>query len=135
MMTQTDWLDRIKWDQNGLIPAIAQEVGSNQILMVAWMNRESLERTVACGQAVYWSRSRNKLWHKGEESGHFQKVHQIRLDCDDDVLLLQVEQVGGMACHTGRHSCFFNELQSNDGAMGWVEVEPVLKNPDDIYKK
>lgn len=135
MMTQTDWLDRIKWDQNGLIPAIAQEVGSNQILMVAWMNRESLTRTVACGQAVYWSRSRNKLWHKGEESGHFQKVHQIRLDCDDDVLLLQVEQVGGMACHTGRHSCFFNELQSNDGAMGWVEVEPVLKNPDDIYKK
>jgi phosphoribosyl-AMP cyclohydrolase len=135
MMTQTDWLDRIKWDQNGLIPAIAQEVGSNQILMVAWMNRESLKRTVECGQAVYWSRSRNKLWHKGEESGHFQKVHQIRLDCDDDVLLLQVEQVGGMACHTGRHSCFFHELQSNDGAMGWVEVEPVLKNPDDIYKK
>ena len=135
MMTQTDWLDRIKWDQNGLIPAIAQEQGSNQILMVAWMNRESLMRTVACGQAVYWSRSRNKLWHKGEESGHFQKVHQIRLDCDDDVLLLQVEQVGGMACHTGRHSCFFHELQSNDGAMGWVEVEPVLKNPDDIYKK
>ena len=135
MMTQTDWLDRIKWDQNGLIPAIAQEQGSNQILMVAWMNRESLTRTVACGQAVYWSRSRNKLWHKGEESGHFQKVHQIRLDCDDDVLLLQVEQVGGMACHTGRHSCFFHQLQSNDGAMGWVEVEPVLKNPDDIYKK
>jgi phosphoribosyl-AMP cyclohydrolase len=135
MMTQTDWLDRIKWDQNGLIPAIAQEQGSNQILMVAWMNRESLTRTVACGQAVYWSRSRNKLWHKGEESGHFQKVHKIRLDCDDDVLLLQVEQVGGMACHTGRHSCFFHELQSNDGAMGWVEVEPVLKNPDDIYKK
>ncbi len=135
MMTQTDWLDRIKWDQNGLIPAIAQEVGSNRILMVAWMNRESLKRTVECGQAVYWSRSRNKLWHKGEESGHFQKVHQIRLDCDDDVLLLQVEQVGGMACHTGRHSCFFHELQSNDGAMGWVEVEPVLKNPDDIYKK
>ena len=135
MMTQTDWLDRIKWDQNGLIPAIAQEVGSNQILMVAWMNRESLTRTVACGQAVYWSRSRTKLWHKGEESGHFQTVHQIRLDCDDDVLLLQVEQVGGMACHTGRYSCFFHELQSNDGAMGWVEVEPVLKNPDDIYKK
>jgi len=135
MMTQPDWLDRIQWDQNGLIPAIAQELGSNQILMVAWMNRESLTRTVACGQAVYWSRSRNKLWHKGEESGHFQKVHQIRLDCDDDVLLLQVEQVGGMACHTGRHSCFFHELQSNDGAMGWVEVEPVLKNPDDIYKK
>jgi phosphoribosyl-AMP cyclohydrolase len=135
MMAQTDWLDRIKWDQNGLIPAIAQELGSNQILMVAWMNRESLTRTVACGQAVYWSRSRNKLWHKGEESGHFQKVHHIRLDCDDDVLLLQVEQVGGMACHTGRHSCFFHELQSNDVAMGWVEVEPVLKDPDDIYKK
>jgi phosphoribosyl-AMP cyclohydrolase len=135
MMTQTDWLDRIKWDQNGLIPTIAQEVGSNQILMVAWMNRESLMRTVACGQAVYWSRSRNKLWHKGEESGHFQKVHQIRLDCDDDVLLLQVEQIGGMACHTGRHSCFFHALQSDNGAMSWVEVEAVLKDPDDIYKK
>jgi phosphoribosyl-AMP cyclohydrolase len=135
MMTQTDWLDRIKWDQNGLIPAIAQEVGSNQILMVAWMNRESLTRTVACGQAVYWSRSRSKLWHKGEESGHFQKVHQIRLDCDDDVLLLQVEQIGGMACHTGRHSCFFHALQSDNGAMSWVEVEAVLKDPDDIYKK
>jgi phosphoribosyl-AMP cyclohydrolase len=135
MMTQTDWLDRIKWDQNGLIPTIAQEVGSNQILMVAWMNRESLTRTVACGQAVYWSRSRNKLWHKGEESGHFQKVHQIRLDCDDDVLLLQVEQIGGMACHTGRHSCFFQALQSDNGAMSWVEVEAVLKDPDDIYKK
>lgn len=107
MSTPTDWLDRIQWDQNGLVPTIAQEVGSNQILMVAWMNRESLARTVASGQAVYWSRSRNKLWHKGEESGHFQKVHQIRLDCDDDVLLLQVEQVGGVACHTGRHSCFF----------------------------
>jgi phosphoribosyl-AMP cyclohydrolase len=135
MMTQTDWLDRVQWDQNGLIPAIAQELGSNQILMVAWMNRESLTRTVACGQAVYWSRSRNKLWHKGEESGHFQKVHQIRLDCDDDVLLLQVEQVGGMACHTGRHSCFFHALQDDNGAMSWVEVEPVLKDPDDIYKK
>ncbi len=135
MMTQTDWLDRIKWDQHGLIPAIAQEVGSNQILMVAWMNRESLTHTVATGQAVYWSRSRNKLWHKGEESGHSEKIHQIRLDCDEDVLLLQVEQVGGMACHTGRHSCFFHELKSNDGAMGWVEVEPVLKDPDDIYKK
>jgi phosphoribosyl-AMP cyclohydrolase len=99
------------------------------------MNRESLARTVTSGQAVYWSRSRNKLWHKGEESGHFQKVHQIRLDCDDDVLLLQVEQIGGLACHTGRHSCFFNELQVNDGVISWAEVEPVLKNPDDIYKK
>lgn len=99
MSDQTDWLDRIKWDQNGLIPAIAQEVGSNQILMVAWMNRESLTRTVACGQAVYWSRSRNKLWHKGEESGHFQQVHSLRLDCDEDVLLLQVEQVGGGLSH------------------------------------
>ena len=135
MSTPTDWLDRIKWDHNGLVPTIAQEVGSNQILMVAWMNRESLARTVASGQAVYWSRSRNKLWHKGEESGHFQKVHQIRLDCDDDVLLLQVEQVGGVACHTGRHSCFFNELHNEQGAIGWVAVEPVLKNPDDIYKK
>ena len=135
MIKQTGWLDRIKWDHNGLVPTIAQEIGSNQILMVAWMNRESLALTVECGQAVYWSRSRSKLWHKGEESGHFQKVHQIRLDCDDDVLLLQVEQVGGMACHTGRHHCFFHELQNNDGAIGWVDVEPVLKDPDDIYKK
>jgi phosphoribosyl-AMP cyclohydrolase len=135
MIKQTEWLDRIKWDHNGLVPTIAQEIGSNQILMVAWMNRESLARTVECGQAVYWSRSRSKLWHKGEESGHFQKVHQIRLDCDDDVLLLQVEQVGGMACHTGRYHCFFHELQNNDGAIGWVDVEPVLKDPDDIYKK
>ncbi|MFM7657962.1 MAG: phosphoribosyl-AMP cyclohydrolase [Burkholderiaceae bacterium] len=135
MSQNADWQDRIRWDANGLVPTIAQEVGSNQILMVAWMNRESLARTVASGQAVYWSRSRNTLWHKGEESGHFQKVHQIRLDCDDDVLLLQVEQVGGLACHTGRHSCFFNELQVNDGAISWAEVEPVLKNPDDIYKK
>jgi phosphoribosyl-AMP cyclohydrolase len=135
MITPTDWLDRIQWDQNGLVPTIAQEVGSNQILMVAWMNRESLQRTVASGQAVYWSRSRKKLWHKGEESGHFQKVHQIRLDCDDDVLLLQVEQVGGVACHTGRHSCFFHELRNEQGAIEWVAVEPVLKDPDDIYKK
>ncbi len=135
MIKQIDWLDRIKWDHNGLVPTIAQEIGSNRVLMVAWMNRESLARTVECGQAVYWSRSRSKLWHKGEESGHFQRVHQIRLDCDDDVLLLQVEQVGGMACHTGRHTCFFNELQNKDGDIGWVEVEPVLKDPDDIYKK
>jgi phosphoribosyl-AMP cyclohydrolase len=135
MSEQSDWLEKIKWDHNGLVPTITQEVGSKQILMVAWMNRESLARTVASGQAVYWSRSRNKLWHKGEESGHFQKVHQIRLDCDDDVLLLQVEQIGGLACHTGRHSCFFNELQVNDGVISWAEVEPVLKNPDDIYKK
>ncbi len=135
MSANTAWLDRIRWDQNGLVPVIAQEVGSHDVLMVAWMNRDALARTVELGQAVYWSRSRKKLWHKGEESGHFQKVHEIRLDCDDDVLLLQVEQVGGIACHTGRHACFYSRFENRDGQPGWVEVDPVLKDPDQLYKK
>jgi phosphoribosyl-AMP cyclohydrolase len=135
MSASAAWLDRIRWDHNGLVPVIAQEVGSHDVLMVAWMNRDALARTVELGQAVYWSRSRKKLWHKGEESGHFQKVHDIRLDCDDDVLLLKVEQVGGVACHTGRHACFYNQLQYRDGEPGWIEVDPVLKDPDQLYKK
>lgn len=127
-----DWLEQVKWDADGLVPAIAQEQGSNEVLMVAWMNREALAATAARGQAVYWSRSRQRLWHKGEESGHFQQVHEIRLDCDADVLLLKVTQQGQppIACHTGRHHCFFQKLQ--DGR--WQTVEPVLKDPERIYK-
>jgi phosphoribosyl-AMP cyclohydrolase len=127
-----DWLDAVKWDAQGLVPAIAQERDSGDVLMVAWMNREALAATVARGQAVYWSRSRGRLWHKGEESGHVQVVHGIRLDCDADVVLLSVEQRGhepGIACHTGRHSCFFRVLR--DGR--WEAVDPVLKDPASIY--
>lgn len=127
------WLDEVRWDANGLVPAIAQEVGSNDVLMVAWMNREALAQTAQTGEAVYWSRSRSRLWHKGEESGHVQKVHELRLDCDNDVVLLRVEQLGhtpGIACHTGRHSCFFQIYR--DGA--WHTVEPVLKDPQRIYR-
>jgi phosphoribosyl-AMP cyclohydrolase len=134
MMVKSKWLNRIKWDENGLVPVITQEVGSNDVLMFAWMNREALARTAELGQAVYWSRSRKKLWHKGEESGHFQQVHEIRIDCDEDVVLLKVEQVGGLACHTGRHSCFFNKFVGGS-EPDWAEAEPVLKDPDDIYKK
>ena len=131
-----DWLDEVKWDAQGLLPVIAQEVGSNDVLMFAFMNREALERTAACGQAVYWSRSRQRLWHKGEESGHFQQVHEMRLDCDNDVLLLKVTQLGheptqpSIACHTGRHSCFFRRYENG----AWHSVEPVLVNPEKIYK-
>ncbi len=127
------WLDAVKWDRDGLVPVIAQEVGSNDVLMFAFMNREALATTVKTQRAVYWSRSRNKLWHKGEESGHVQQVHDIRLDCDNDVVLLKVSQLGhepGIACHTGRHSCFFQTLK--DGQ--WKTVEPVLKDPQSIYK-
>ena len=124
------WLDDIKWDNDGLVPAIAQETGTGKILMMAWMNRESLELTVNEGRAIYWSRSRNKLWRKGEESGHVQTLKDIRLDCDNDVVLLEVEQLGGIACHTGRHNCFYKQLQNDQ----WVEVEQVIKNPDEIYK-
>ncbi|MBX3622160.1 MAG: phosphoribosyl-AMP cyclohydrolase [Rhizobacter sp.] len=127
------FLDDIKWDANGLVPVIAQEVGSNDVLMFAFMNREAVSETVRRGEAVYWSRSRERLWHKGEESGHIQKVHELRLDCDNDVLLLKVTQAGhdpGIACHTGRHSCFFQKL--DDGV--WKPVEPVLKDPESIYK-
>ena len=130
------WLDEVKWDANGLVPAIAQEVGTNDVLMVAYMNREALERTAALGEAVYWSRSRARLWRKGEESGNVQKVKELRLDCDNDVVLLKVEQTGAapgeptIACHTGRHSCFFQLYR--DGA--WRAVEPVLKDPERIYR-
>ena len=128
-MTDT-WLNKVNWSEDGLVPAIAQEANSGQVLMVAWMNREALKHTMESGEAVYWSRSRKKLWHKGEESGHIQKVREIRLDCDEDVILLQVEQIGGIACHTGRHHCFFQRLENGE----WKSVEPVLKNPAEIYK-
>ena len=128
-----NWLDDIKWDANGLVPAIAQEVGSNDVLMFAFMNREALAQTAERGEAVYFSRSRQRLWHKGEESGHIQKVHELRLDCDNDVVLLKVTQQGhepGIACHTGRHSCFFSKYENGQ----WTAVEPVLKDPENIYK-
>jgi phosphoribosyl-AMP cyclohydrolase len=124
------WLDQVKWAQDGLVPVVAQEAVSGRVLTVAWMNREALETTARTGEAHYWSRSRRRLWHKGEESGHVQKVQSIRLDCDEDVILLEVVQVGGIACHTGRHSCFFQKL--DDGK--WATVEPVLKDPREIYK-
>jgi phosphoribosyl-AMP cyclohydrolase len=123
------WLDQVAWNNDGLVPVIAQEHASGKILMFAWMNREALQLTRETGHAVYYSRSRNKLWHKGEESGHTQIVHDIRLDCDNDVVLLTVEQQGGIACHTGRHNCFFQQLQNDD----WVTVEPVIKDPKAIY--
>jgi phosphoribosyl-AMP cyclohydrolase len=126
-----NFLDAVAWDDKGLAPAIAQDAKTGKVLMVAWMNREALLATSEKLEAVYWSRSRQKLWHKGEQSGHVQRVNEIRLDCDNDVIMLQVEQVGGIACHTGRHSCFFQKLQGND----WVAVEPVLKDPEDIYGK
>jgi len=125
------WLDQIKWQADGLVPAIAQDAVTGRVLMVAWMNREALRLTVEKNEAVYWSRSRSKLWHKGEESGHLQKVLEIRVDCDADVILLQIEQQGGIACHTGRQSCFFTRLI--DGQ--WQAVDPVLKSPDQIYNK
>ncbi|MEW6133576.1 MAG: phosphoribosyl-AMP cyclohydrolase [Pseudomonadota bacterium] len=127
----SSWLDEIRWDEKGLVPAIAQDAKTGRILMVAWMNRESLALTAEKGEAVYWSRSRSKLWHKGEESGHVQKVREIRLDCDGDVIVLQVEQQGGIACHTGRESCFYRVLKNG----AWEAVDPVLKNPSEIYRK
>ena len=123
------WLDAIKWDVNGLVPVIAQAHDSGHVLMFAWMNREALQLTHDTKKAVYWSRSRNKLWRKGEESGHTQIVHEIRLDCDEDVVLLKVEQMGDIACHTGRHSCFFQKLENNQ----WMTDQPVIKNPSEIY--
>ncbi|GMV46590.1 MAG: phosphoribosyl-AMP cyclohydrolase [Pseudomonadota bacterium] len=131
-----DWLDRVKWDRDGLVPAIAQERDSRDVLMLAWMNREALAATAECGRAVYWSRSRRRLWVKGEESGHVQQVHAIRLDCDADVVLLEVTQHGrtpdapSVACHTGRHSCFFRQLEGGQ----WRVVEPVLLDPERLYK-
>lgn len=123
------WLDKVNWSADGLVPVVAQEVGSNKILTLAWMNREALKLTAEEGEAVYWSRSRKKLWRKGEESGHVQRVREILLDCDEDAVVIRVEQAGGIACHTGRHSCFFRRL--DDGR--WIETEPVLKDPKDIY--
>lgn len=125
----TSWLDEIRWTEEGLVPAIAQDYRTGRILMMAWMNPESLQLTVAEGRAVYWSRSRKKLWRKGEESGHVQKLHELRLDCDADVLVLQVEQLGGMACHTGRESCFYRVYEQGQ----WKTVDPVLKDPNTIY--
>lgn len=124
-----DWLDEVGFDANGLVPAIAQDAASGKVLMLAWMNRESLALTAQKREAVYWSRSRQKLWHKGEESGHVQKVAEIRFDCDADVILLKVEQAGGIACHTGRESCFYRVLKDNQ----WVTVDSVIKDPKDIY--
>ncbi len=125
----SSWLDAVNWNSDGLIPAIAQDAKTGRILMMAWMNRESLQQSAERGEAVYWSRSRNKLWHKGETSGHIQKLHEIRLDCDEDVIVLQVEQLGGIACHTGRESCFYRVLKNGQ----WETVDPVLKDPSDIY--
>ena len=125
------WLDSIKWDRDGLVPAIAQEAGSGKVLMVAWMNRDALAETARTKKAVYWSRSRAKLWRKGEESGHEQDVRDIRIDCDNDVVLLTVLQKGGIACHTGRQNCFFQQLQGDR----WVTVEPVIKPESEIYGK
>ena len=129
-MTDT-WLNKVNWSEDGLVPVVTQEARSGKVLTVAWMDRDALKLTVETGEAVYWSRSRKKLWHKGEESGHIQKVKGIHLDCDEDVLLLTVEQVGGIACHTGRHNCFFNKLENEQ----WVVDAPVLKDPKEIYKK
>jgi phosphoribosyl-AMP cyclohydrolase len=128
------WLDEVGFDAGGLVPAIAQDAVSGRILMVAWMNREALALTRATGFAHYWSRSRARLWKKGEESGHLQRVHEIRLDCDEDVILLAIAQDGGIACHTGRESCFYRRLEPSAAGDHWVEVEPVLKSPAQIYR-
>lgn len=133
MQTNNNWLDAIRWDASGLVPVIAQERSSGDVLMVAWMNREALQKTAELGRAVYFSRSRGKLWFKGEESGHVQTVHDIRLDCDNDVILLTITQTGhepGIACHTGRHSCFYQRLHNGN----WQAADPVLKDPQSIYK-
>jgi phosphoribosyl-AMP cyclohydrolase len=124
------WLNKVNWTHEGLVPVIVREDGSNDILMFAWMDREALRLTEETGHAVFWSRSRKKLWHKGEESGHVQLVKEIRLDCDEDVVLLTVEQIGGIACHTGRHSCFFQKLEGKQ----WVTDQPVIKDPEEIYR-
>lgn len=130
LINTPSWLAEIQFNEQGLIPVIAQDHETNDVLMVAWMNAQALQETIRLGQAVYYSRSRQKLWHKGEESGHFQDVYEIRLDCDSDVLLLKVKQLGNIACHTGRHSCFYRKF--NNG--GWEIQEPVLKDPATIYK-
>ena len=126
-----NWLNKVNWTNDGLVPVIAQDAASGTVLMFAWMNREALRLTAEKGEAVYWSRSRKKLWHKGEESGHTQTVREIRLDCDEDVILLKVEQAGGIACHTGREHCFYQKLENGH----WTTTEPVLKPPEEIYKR
>ena len=126
----SSWLDEIKWDENGLVPAIAQDAESGEVLMVAWMNQQALSLTIEKKQAVYWSRSRQKIWFKGEESGHIQQLKELRIDCDADVVLLQVKQIGGIACHTGRKRCFYRVYDNDE----WVTDESVLKDPQDIYK-
>ncbi|HUG78249.1 MAG TPA: phosphoribosyl-AMP cyclohydrolase [Burkholderiales bacterium] len=126
-----DWLDEVPWNDVGLVAAVAQDAASGRVLTVAWMNREALQQTAETKQAVYWSRSRNKLWRKGEESGHVQKVLELRLDCDADAVVLRVEQAGGIACHTGRESCFYRKLENGR----WVTTDPVLKDPSLIYDK
>ena len=126
-----EWLNGVPWDAQGLIPVVAQEASSGRVLTLAWMNREALAETARSGEAVYWSRSRGKLWRKGEESGHKQKVRELRLDCDSDAILLRVDQAGGIACHTGRESCFFRKLENGS----WVAADPVLKDPQLIYRK
>jgi phosphoribosyl-AMP cyclohydrolase len=125
------WLDEVPWNGDGLVAVVAQDFSSQRVLTVAWMNRQSLEETVRTQEAVYWSRSRKRLWRKGEESGYVQKVREVRIDCDADAILLKVEQVGGIACHTGRESCFYRKLDNGK----WVEMDPVLKDPELIYKK
>jgi len=132
-MTTEAWLTQVVFDANGLIPAIAQDATTGDVLMVAWMNAESLAETAATGRAVYWSRSRKRLWRKGEESGHVQIVHELRLDCDGDVLLLKVKQQGGIACHTGRASCFFQRLEGQATDRRWAVTDPILKDPELIY--
>lgn len=124
-----NWLDEIRWTSDGLVPAVTQDASSGRVLTLAWMNREALQKTVETGEAHYWSRSRRKLWHKGEESGHVQKVRSVRLDCDEDVVLLEVEQTGGIACHTGRESCFYRKLENG----AWTETDGVLRDPREIY--
>lgn len=126
----SEWLSAVNWNQDGLVPVITQEAASGQVLTLAWMNQEALALTAETGHAVYYSRSRQQLWHKGEQSGHQQIVHSIRLDCDNDAVLLQVEQRGGIACHTGRHHCFYQQLQDQQ----WQTTDPVLKDPDEIYR-
>jgi len=126
----TDWIDKIEWNSDGLVPAIAQDYQTGEVLMLAWMNREALQLSSEQGRAVYWSRSRQKLWFKGEESGHIQQLHEIRVDCDADVVLMQVEQIGGIACHTGRRRCFFSVLKDGE----WQIDEEIIKNPDEIYR-
>lgn len=132
--TYPDWVEQLAWNADGLVPVVTQEAGSGRLLTQAWMNREALLQTVQQGRAIYWSRSRQKLWRKGEQSGHVQKLQEIRLDCDNDSLLLVVEQVGGIACHTGRHSCYFQRLEGDNGQRRWQAADPVLKDPAEMYK-